>query len=252
MLSDEQLLRYNRHILLPNVDIDGQLALADSRVLIIGLGGLGCPAAQYLAGAGVGQLILCDGDSVELSNLQRQLLYTEAQLGWPKPQAAAASLRALNSDIDIVEIAMPADVSLLSQWLPSVSVVLDCSDNIACRYMVNSACRAAGVPLVSAAAIGWSGQCISFDFKASSRPCYRCVYPDIDDQDLSCNDSGIMAPVVGLMGLSQALAAIKILLGMAVAAPILQCFDGLSGQWQDFAVPPLADCPACSNGQDEG
>lgn len=245
IFNDEQLLRYNRHILLENVDIEGQTALANSTVVIVGLGGLGCPAAQYLCAAGIGHLVLCDGDTVDASNLQRQVLYTESQIGSLKTTAAAKTLSALNSHVKITEVPEFVDAKVLSQWVATASVVLDCSDNIATRYAVNTVCKAAVVPLISASAIGWSGQQISFDFRQPDSPCYRCVFPGLNEQDLSCNDSGVMGPVVGLMGVHQALASVKVLLGLARETSVLQCFDGLSGQWQSFAVTKQEGCAEC-------
>jgi len=244
--SDEQLLRYNRQILLPQIDIVGQQQLQASTVVLIGMGGLGCAAAQYLAAAGLGHLLLCDGDVVELSNLQRQILFSEQQLGLTKVEAAQQRLKAINSELRISLHPEFAQADTLPALVEQASVVLDCSDNTASRVAISAACRAQGVPLVSASAMAWSGQQICFDFRREDSPCYACVYPAGEEQDAGCNEAGIMSPVVGLMGVNQALAAIRILSDLMAATDTeLACFDGLQGQWHYFAVPRKQHCLQC-------
>ncbi|MBW9248977.1 MAG: molybdopterin-synthase adenylyltransferase MoeB, partial [Acidithiobacillus ferriphilus] len=196
-LDDAALLRYARQILLPEIDIAGQQALAASRVLIIGMGGLGCPAAQYLAAAGVGNLTVCDGDQVELSNLQRQILYSEADLGRPKARAARDRLRAMNQQIRVSAWTESAQPESLAAALDTHDLVLDCTDNFSSRHAINRACRHAGKPLVSAAAIRWEGQLAVFDFRVPESACYACLYPDgVEDTGDTCSRSGVLGPLL--------------------------------------------------------
>lgn len=247
MLTDADLARYSRQLLLPGFDVAGQEALQAATVLVVGLGGLGSPAALYLAAAGVGRLLLADGDSLESSNLQRQIVHSEAQLGSNKADSAAAMLRALNSELHIE--AMPRHV--VAETLPALvarcDLVLDASDNFATRFALNRACIAAAVPLVSAAAIRLEGQLAVFD-SARGGPCYRCLYPEGgDDSSLSCSDSGVLGPVVGVLGSLQALEAIKYLTG--IAEPLrngLLVLDLATLDIRRLALARRPDCPDCS------
>ena len=246
-MNDEDLLRYSRHLLLPELDVAGQQKLLDARVLIIGLGGLGSPAAMYLAGSGVGSLLLADGDVVELSNLQRQIIHDTPSIGQSKPASAAAAIRRLNPGVKTVPIESRLDDSTLRGLLPGLSLVLDCSDNVASRYAINDACMAAGVPLVSGAALGWEGQLAVFDPRDASSPCYRCLYPDQDvTEQRSCAVNGIAAPVVGVIGVLQALQALKVIVGVGDdLVGVLLVFDALALEWHRLRVKRKADCPAC-------
>lgn len=208
-LSDDELLRYSRQIMLPEIDAAGQVQLKQASVLIVGVGGLGSPAALYLAASGVGRLTLCDPDRVELSNLQRQIAHDTASIGLPKAESASARASALNTTIDIDAINQGFDASLVDDH----SVVLDCTDNFATRYAINDACFAAGVPVVSGAAIRWEGQLSVFDPRDATNACYRCLYPDASGEGLDCASNGVAAAAVGSIGVMQALEAVKLLTG---------------------------------------
>lgn len=245
-MNDHQLLRYSRHLLLPQIDVEGQQRLLDARVLIVGLGGLGSAAALYLAASGVGQLVLADFDEVELSNLQRQIIHNEARLGLTKAASAAQSIAALNPgcQVDVIEQRL-ADDDLMQQ-VSGVDVVLDCTDRFSSRYAINRACVANSVALVSGAAIAFSGQLAVFDLRRDDAPCYACLYgDDNDDEALSCAESGVAAPLVGVIGSWQALETLKLISGAGSAVAGLSLFDGLSGQWRQLSVSRDAQCPVC-------
>lgn len=244
MLTDDQLLRYSRQILLPEFDVAGQAAVATARVLLIGAGGLGCPAALYLAGAGVGELILVDPDTVESSNLHRQIAYREADVGQPKARALAATLRALNSDVRVREHVLAAGEAWLAAQVPGVTLVLDCSDNFATRESVNRACHAAGVPLISGAAIRQEGQLAVFDFRQPESPCYGCLYGDGEGPDTLCSESGILGPVVGTVGTLQAHLALRLLSGADVGG-VLHLFDGATMSWRQLRLRRDPGCRVC-------
>ena len=248
MLSDEQLLRYNRQILLNDFDVAGQERLLQSRVLVVGLGGLGCPAALYMAAAGVGTLLLADGDAVELANLQRQIAHGDADIGRNKAESAAAAIAALNPGVSVEVIPQQlaeADMPLL---VARVDLVVDATDNFPARFALNRACIAAGVPLVSAAAVRTEGQLSVFD-PVRGGPCYRCLYPDTADVTaLSCSESGVLAPVVGVLGSLQAMEALKILAryGEPLRGKLL-LLDLLTTDIRLLTLPPRADCPDCGH-----
>ncbi len=248
MLTDEQLLRYNRQILLNDFDIVGQERLQKSCVLVVGLGGLGCPAALYLAAAGVGELVLADGDVVELSNLQRQIAHSEVDIGVNKARSAAAAIAALNPEVKLEIL----DQRLVEDAIPSlvarVDLVLDATDNYPVRFALNRACIAAAVPLVSAAAVHSEGQLAIFD-PARGGPCYRCLYAEGEKQTaLSCSESGVLAPLVGVIGSLQAMEALKVLSGYG--KPLrgkLLVVDLSSMEFRQLALSARKDCPACSH-----
>lgn len=240
------LARYRRQIVLREVGVNGQQLLRDSSVLIVGVGGLGSAAAPYLAGAGIGRLVLSDLDRVDLSNLQRQLLYRQADVGRDKLAAASDSLRALNPDCEIETLQGPlADAALLDA-ARGVDVVLDCSDNFPTRFAVNRACVAARKPLISGAAIRFEGQLGVFDLRRGG-PCYACLYPDDAAADAAetCEEAGILGPVVGTIGSLQALAAIKLLLGLGSDAGTLRLWDALDSQWRTLKLRREPQCPVC-------
>lgn len=247
MLSDAQLLRYNRQIMLPQLDIAGQERLLKARVLVVGLGGLGCPAALYLAAAGVGQLLLADGDVVELSNLQRQIAHGEADIGRSKVASAAAKIANINSatQVELLEQRLSGDN--LRQRCAEVDLVVDASDNFATRLALNLACIAAGRPLVSGAAVRSEGQLVVID-SARGTACYRCLYPHaLDDSNLSCAESGVLAPMVGVIGSFQALEAVKVLAGFG--QPLwgeLLLIDGWSAQVQRIRLQRNPQCAHCA------
>lgn len=238
----QQTRRYSRQIMLPAIDLAGQERLLNSRVLLVGMGGLGCAAAPYLASAGVGELTLVDGDTIDLSNLQRQILYTEADIGQHKATVAARQLRALNPELKVQAIAEFAEEAQLKQWVANYDIVLDCTDSLSIRLAINDACVTANVPLVSGAAIRFEGQLCAFANQGAG-PCYRCVSQLFGEQQLSCLDAGIFAPVVGVIGAAQACLALQIL-GQFGQVPWhqLQLFDGFRFEWQRVSVPAQ---PAC-------
>ncbi|MGH8447410.1 MAG: HesA/MoeB/ThiF family protein [Solimonas sp.] len=233
-------MRYSRQVVLREVGVNGQQLLRDSTALVIGLGGLGSIAAGYLAGAGVGRLLLCDRDRVELSNLQRQVLYRQADVGRAKLDAASAQLRALNPGVEIETFDAEAGLAAIRQ----ADIVLDCTDNFPARYAINAACVAARKPLVSGAAIRFEGQLAVFDL-ARGGPCYRCLYADEGEAAETCEEAGVLGPVVGTVGGLQALAALKWLLGLRDDAGRLHTWDARRMQWRSHAMSADPDCPVC-------
>lgn len=244
-ISREQAMRYNRQIVLPQIDIDGQEKLLDARVLIIGLGGLGCSAAQLLASSGIGALTLVDDDSVEMTNLPRQILFGEDDVGRLKVIAAKDRLLQLNTHCHITTIASRLSTETLDRTVNAHDVVIDCTDNLASRLQINKACAAAKTPMVSGAAIRFEGQLFVTGYAPDS-PCYACLGALVSDKPLSCTEAGIFSPVVAMIGVQQAMLAMQVIAGIGQPAiGSLQLFDGLSGQWQQFKVPRSADCPIC-------
>lgn len=247
MLTDEELLRYSRQILLAQVDIDGQLRLKHSRALIVGLGGLGSPVALYLAAAGVGELHLADFDSVDLTNLQRQIMHDSGAVGMSKVDSAVVRLQALNPQVALVTHRQALDEDSLAQAVAAVDLVLDCSDNFATREAVNAACVAAGKPLVSGAAIRLEGQLSVFDPRDSLSPCYHCLYGHGSDAELTCSEAGVLGPLVGLVGSLQALEALKLLAGFG--QPLvgrLLLVDALSSRFRELRVKRDPACSVCA------
>ena len=245
-MKDDQLLRYSRQIMLPQVDIAGQQAFLDSHVVIVGVGGLGSPAAMYLAAAGVGSLTLVDDDVVELSNLQRQLAHAESDLGKSKAESAAATLKGINSEVEVQVVHRRVGAAELGQLVSSADVVLDATDNFDTRFAINRACLAAGVPLVSGAAIRLEGQVAVFDSRLSTSPCYECLYKGGEGGDLTCADNGVLAPVVGIVGAMQALEALKLIAGFG--EPLigrLLLLDASTLQWREMKLPRDPNCAAC-------
>lgn len=246
MLTDEELLRYSRQILLAQIDIDGQLRIKDSRALIIGLGGLGSPVALYLAAAGVGTLHLADFDTVDLTNLQRQIIHDSASVGQPKVDSALARLRAINPDINLVPHRQALDEDSLAAAVDAVDLVLDCSDNFGTREAVNAACVKAGKPLVSGAAIRLEGQLSVFDPRRPESPCYHCLYGHGSDAELTCSEAGVVGPLVGLVGSLQALEALKLLAGFG--EPLvgrLLLIDALGTRFRELRVKRDPGCAVC-------
>jgi adenylyltransferase/sulfurtransferase len=246
-MDDEQLLRYSRHILLPGLDVEGQEALLRSRVLIVGMGGLGCPVALYLAASGVGELHLADDDTVDLSNLQRQIAHGSADIGRGKVDSVAESIHALNTDIRVVPHSVRLSGEALAEAVAGVDLVVDASDNFTTRFALNRACYTARKPLVSGAAIRGEGQLSVFDFRREDSPCYRCLYHEADDAALNCSESGVLAPVVGIIGSMQALEALKCLSGLG--EPLvgrLLLFDGINMELRQLNLRRDPACPVCS------
>ncbi|HMB72597.1 MAG TPA: HesA/MoeB/ThiF family protein [Gammaproteobacteria bacterium] len=242
--TDAQALRYARHIVLPEVGSAGQARLERARVLIVGLGGLGCPAAQLLAGSGIGRLWLNDFDTVDASNLPRQILYTPADVGKPKTEAAAARLLELNPAIVVEQIRDRASAAQLRELLGHIDVVLDGTDNFATRFAVSDACVESRTPLVSGAAIRLEGQIAVFRNDGTG-PCYRCVYDEADEWLGDCQGNGVLAPVTATIGAMMALETLKLLLELDDAEPALQLWDARSGAWTRVALRRNPDCVSC-------
>ena len=244
-MNDQQLLRYSRHILVDEIGVEGQDKLLAAHVLIIGAGGLGSPAALYLASAGVGTLSIADGDTVELSNLQRQILHTADRIGQTKTHSAQQALAITNPDC-MVRPLPRLDGQTLLDAVANADVVLDCSDNFTTRYALNRACIALKKPLVSGAAIKLTGQLFVMDPRQSGAPCYACLYPEeAQDEELRCATTGILAPVTGVIGCMQAVEAIKFITGFGQPATgLLQRYDALTGRWHTSNVcrDPLCIC----------
>ncbi len=247
-MNDEQLLRYSRQILLPELGAEGQLRLLDSRALIIGVGGLGSPAALYLAAAGVGTLVLSDPDQVELSNLQRQIVHDTADIGRAKVDSGRDRLQAVNPECQVISVPTALSGQALMAQVAQADVVLDCSDNFATRFAVNAACVQAGTPLVSGAAIRWEGQ-LAVYAATPEAPCYHCLYGETGAPEDNCTSNGVLSPVVGTIGCLQAVEAIKLLTGVGSAlSGRLLIFDGLHMHWREMRLKRDPACPVCGNG----
>ena len=246
-MNDEQLLRYSRQIMLPDVDVAGQEKLLHATVLIVGLGGLGSPVALYLATAGVGRLILCDHDQVDLSNLQRQVVHNQASIGRPKVESAADTLRGINPDIVLETIPHKLQGAELEAAVSRSTVVVDATDNFTVRFELNRACVRARVPLVSGAAIRWEGQIALFDPRDPESPCYRCLYAEGDDSALNCSENGVIAPLVGVIGTCQAMETIKLITGVGeTLTGYVLYFDGKRMEWRRLRLPKDPNCPVCA------
>ncbi len=252
-MNDDQLLRYSRQIMLPEIDIEGQQRLLDARCLIIGLGGLGSPASMYLAAAGVGTLVLSDFERVDLSNLQRQIVHGSFDVDKPKVESARKRLNELNPATKIVAYDGKLNASELNREVDAADVVLDCSDNFATRFAINRACVAAKTPLVYGASIRFEGQLSVFDLRDPSNPCYNCLYPEMDELAESCSQTGVVAPLTGIIGSIQALEAIKLLceIGEPLTGRLL-LLDSLSMEWNRIKLPKNSGCPTCSRQPEAG
>ncbi|WP_341962043.1 molybdopterin-synthase adenylyltransferase MoeB [Pseudomonas sp. RC10] len=246
MLSDEELLRYSRQILLQQVDIDGQMRLKQSRALIVGVGGLGSPVALYLAAAGVGELHLADFDTVDLTNLQRQIIHDTQSVGQGKVDSAMARLTAINPAVKLVPHRVALDEDSLTAAVDAVDLVLDCSDNFTTREAVNAACVAAAKPLVSGAAIRLEGQLSVFDPRRADSPCYHCLYGHGSESELTCSEAGVIGPLVGLVGSLQALEALKLLAGFGdPMVGRLLLIDALGTRFRELKVKRDPGCSVC-------
>jgi molybdopterin/thiamine biosynthesis adenylyltransferase len=247
-MDDTQLLRYSRHILLDEIGIEGQQRLLDGHALVIGAGGLGSPASLFLASAGVGRITLVDHDTVDLTNLQRQIAHTTARVGQPKAGSAKQALLELNPGIQVTALQERADAARLAALVATADVVLDCSDNFATRHAVNRACQQHGKPLVSGAVIRFDGQLSVFDPRGGQLPCYACLFPeDQRFEEVACATMGVFAPLVGVLGAAQAAEALKLLMG--VGEPLagrLLMLDGLRMEWTSIKVARNPACPVCA------
>lgn len=247
-VNDEALLRYSRHILLPQIGIEGQERLLAARALVLGAGGLGSPAALYLAAAGLGTLVLADGDVVDLTNLQRQILHRTAAIGQLKALSGQATLAEINPGCRVVPCVERLTGERLAAEVAAADVVLDCSDNFATRHAVNRACVKYRKPLVSGAAIRFDGQIAVFDLRRATSPCYHCLFPESADvEEVRCAVMGVFAPITGIIGAMQAAEALKLLIGCGeTLAGRLLLFDGLATEWRSISVPRDPGCPVCA------
>jgi molybdopterin-synthase adenylyltransferase len=248
-MEDRQLQRYSRHILLEEIGIEGQQRISASRMLIVGAGGLGSPAALYLASAGVGHLTLVDSDRVDLTNLQRQVLHATDRIGQLKTSSARIALNALNPEIQVVEVARRAGPDELDPLVAEGEIVLDCSDNFATRHALNRACVRHRRPLVSGAAVRFDGQLAIFDRRIGQAPCYACLFPEsAEAQDELCSTMGVFAPLTGIVGCMQAAEALKLAAGReASLSGRLMLVDALSMQWRSVTISRDPSCPVCAN-----
>lgn len=250
-MNDQQLLRYSRQILLPQIDIEGQRKLLNARVLVIGVGGLGSPVTLYLAGAGVGQLTLVDPDQVELSNLQRQILHDSEAIGLPKVESARRRLQDLNPEVEVRAVADRLEGEDLEAAVAQADVVVDGSDNFATRFAVNIACVRAGRPLVSGAAIRMEGQVAVFDSRRPDGACYHCLFREGEENEETCSQTGVIAPLLGIIGSVQAMETLKLLLGIGQSLQDrLLLFDALGMHWREIRIRRDPQCPICNDFQD--
>lgn len=249
-MNDQALLRYSRHILLPQIGIEGQEQLEKSTVLIVGAGGLGCPVALYLGAAGVGRLIIADADRVDLTNLQRQIGHHTASVAMNKAVSLRDSVLAINPGVKVQAIEFRLEGEHLQEAVALSDVIVDCSDNFATRHAVNRACVAHTRPLVSGAAIGFSGQVAVFDPRNAASPCYQCLFPETPEEGLRCSEAGVLSPLVGVVGSLQAVEVIKLLSGAGTpAVGQLTLVDTLDASFRQIRVPKDPACAVCGSGQ---
>jgi adenylyltransferase/sulfurtransferase len=246
-MDDQQLLRYSRHILLPQLGIEGQERLLAARALVVGAGGLGSPAAMYLASAGLGTLVLCDGDAVDLTNLQRQILHHTTSVGRPKAQSGRDTLALVNPDVNVIALERRLEGEALEEQVAAADVVLDCSDNFATRHAINRACVKYRKPLVSGAAIRFDGQVSVFDLRAANSPCYNCLFPEGQEaEEVRCAVMGVFAPLTGIIGTTQAAEALKLVAGCGESlAGRLLLLDGLAMEWRSISLGKDPGCAVC-------
>jgi len=248
-MNDEQLLRYSRHLLLEEIDVVGQERLLNAHILVIGAGGLGSAAAPYLAAAGVGHITLMDYDAVDLTNLQRQIMHTESSVGNSKVSSGKEFLQRINSNIQIEIIQAKATTSLLDDLLPSVDIVLDCTDNFLTRHLINAACVKNKTPLVSGSALKFDGQVSVFDPRNPSSPCYACIFsPDEQFEEVSCSSMGIFSPLVGIIGAMQAAQALQVLIGFGESlVGRMLLWNGRTTQIDEIRINRNSECPVCGS-----
>jgi molybdopterin-synthase adenylyltransferase len=247
-MDDSQLLRYSRHILLDEVGIEGQERILQGRALVIGAGGLGSPVALYLASAGVGHITLVDDDTVDLTNLQRQIAHTTARVGQPKTASAKVAMAAINPEVEIATVVARAQGAQLEALVAAADVVFDCTDNFKTRHAINAACVTHSKPLVSGAAIRFDGQISVYDMRHAHSPCYACVFPpDAGFEEVACATMGVLAPLVGVIGAMQAAEGLKLLsgAGRSLAGRLLM-LDGLAMEWSEIRTSRDRACPVCA------
>ena len=250
-MNDNQLLRYSRHILLPQIGYEGQDKLVHSHALIVGAGGLGSPVALYLAAGGVGRLTICDYDNVDLTNLQRQIIHTTQSLGLNKAVSAQQTLHAINPEVSVVPICGKSTEEQFTQLAATADVVIDCSDNFRTRYALNRICVKLRKPLVSGAAIGFEGQVTVFDMRHDSSPCYHCLFPDMGGEEgMRCAENGVFAPLVGMIGTTQAAEAMKLLLSLGESLQgRLLLLDVQAMEWRSIKLKRDPTCKVCGHQQ---
>lgn len=247
MMNDQQLLRYSRQIMLADIDIEGQQTLLDSTVLVLGVGGLGSPVVMYLAAAGVGKLIVVDDDEVDLTNLQRQIVHKTASIGASKVESAKKTVHELNPECDVEAIHGRLNEEQLNELLSKADLAVDCTDNFGSRFLLNRLTVDQKIPLISGAAIRMEGQISVFDPRDSESPCYQCLYKEGEDETLTCSESGVLSPVVGIIGSMQALEAIKALTqtGQTLQGRLM-LFDAKYSEWRTLKLRKDPACPVCS------
>jgi len=248
-VNDDQLLRYSRHILLPQIGIEGQEKFRRAHALVVGAGGLGSPVALYLASAGIGALTICDHDAVDLTNLQRQILHRIDAIGAPKAESARRTLAGINPEVRVTALTERVAGARLEALVRDADVVLDCSDNFATRYALNRACVAQRKPLVSGAGVRFDGQIAVFDLRDARAPCYHCLFPESgENEDMRCAVMGVFAPLVGVIGAMQAAEALKLVAGLgATLNGRLLLFDALTTEWRTVRIARDLACPVCGN-----
>ncbi|MDD2933953.1 MAG: molybdopterin-synthase adenylyltransferase MoeB [Methylotenera sp.] len=246
-MNDNQLLRYSRHILLPQIEYEGQEKLVNSHALIVGVGGLGSPAALYLTASGVGTITICDFDTVDLTNLQRQIVHTTSAVGINKAISAQNTLLNINPEVRVNTVCENSTEADFARLISQADVVLDCSDNFATRYMLNKLCVQLKKPLVSGAALGFEGQITVYDMRSDASPCYHCLFPDNgEDTELRCANNGVFAPLVGMIGTTQAAEALKLLMGIGESLQgRLLLLDALSMEWRTIKLGKDPACLVC-------
>ena len=247
-MNDSQLLRYSRHILLPQIAYEGQETLTQSHALIVGAGGLGSPAALYMAAGGVGTLTVCDFDVVDLTNLQRQIIHTTQSVGINKAVSAKQTLQGINPDVVVNTVEEKSMEAAMSELIKAADVVLDCSDNFATRYALNRLCFEHQKPLVSGAAIGFEGQVTVYDFRHPQSPCYHCLFPDDGSEtDMRCSENGVFSPLVGMIGTTQAAEAMKLLMNIGTSLQgRLMLLDALNMEWRTIKLTKDPACKVCA------
>jgi len=247
-VTDEQLLRYSRHILQSEIGIEGQQRLLASHALVIGAGGLGSPVALYLGTAGVGHITIVDNDAVDVTNLQRQIAHNLSRVGQPKAESARETIAAINPDVQVTPLVLRADAARLDALVRDADVVVDCSDNFATRHAVNAACVAHRKPLVSGAAIGFDGQVSVYDSRDAASPCYACLFPaEATFEEVQCATMGVFAPLVGIIGSVQAAETLKLLIGTGTSlAGRLQMLDARTMEWNEIKMARQPSCAVCA------
>ena len=248
LISDQQLLQFSRQIMLPQIDVNGQQKLLDANVVVLGAGGLGCPALAYLASCGIGKITIVDPDVIELSNIQRQILFDKSDIGNKKAEVAKYKIQKFNDDLQIVALTSIPDPTQLQELFSQSDVVLDGTDNFASRYTHNEASVNTKTPLISGAVIRFEGQLTCFDPRIAEAPCYHCLYPDAQDDQLNCSENGVLGPVAGMIGTMMATEAVKLLLGIGeVLSGKLLLLDALNMEWRTVRLSRDATCSVCSN-----